>query len=277
VHRSEIRHREIIRLKRDLVPHILDPLEPVDVEAGLIEDAVHRPTVLANAIRIAAADQGFEAPPFTELRLEVHQIDDEDIQVESNLQQLLKVDLETEHAVVQRALLGIGGMNLRIEAMRQRESVIALSDRDRTLLDQKLSILLAQVDPGAQEKRFDRVLEIADLPTLEPGSRIDVDSLLELRASTECQDFRAWLREADRLSDESLKGLLPNVQDRMGALARSGPGRIVRFLASSGLGLAAGDPTGIAAGGIDAFLIERLLPSPGPMAWLADNYPSVFV
>lgn len=276
VHKSSLRHHEVVRLKRDLVPHILDPLEPVNVEEELIGDAVGRPVVLASAIQIAAGEQGFEAPPATELQLDVHQIDDEDIRVDSNLQPLLNVGIDEEHAIVQRALLGIGGLNLRIESMRQREGVIAFSDRDRAFFDQKLSFLLQEVDPGVRERRFDRVLGIAELPTVEVGSTVDVDHVLDLRASSECQEFRAWLRDADGLSDEDVAALLPHIRDRIGALARSGPGRAVRFLASSGIGLLAGDSTGITAGAIDAFLIERLLPTPGPMAWLAMNYPSIF-
>jgi len=105
---------------------------------------------------------------------------------------------------------------------------------------------------------------------------VDAERLLRLRASPECHEFRAWLRDSDGISDDAVQDLLPGLRDRLGSVVRGRGVRAARFVVSSGAGLAAGDPTGTGVSVVDSFIIDRLLPRPGPLAWLALKYPSVF-
>jgi len=104
---------------------------------------------------------------------------------------------------------------------------------------------------------------------------VDAERLLRLRASPECHEFRAWLRDSDGISDDAVEDLLAGLRDRLGSGTRS-RSSCCAFVVSSGVGLATGDPTGTGVSVVDSFVIDRLLPRPGPLAWLALKYPSVF-
>jgi hypothetical protein len=270
--------REAITLKGDVAARILPHTDVRDVGEALITDAVGNRDLVRRAIVAAVARELGIALPLRDLRVQVNQLDAEDIQVETNLQRLLSIDMAQEHKLVERGLLGIGGLNLRVATMKTHRGVDAFEDSDLPLLEDKLTFLLVDVLPAAQESRFHRILHVTDLPEAdlsEPRS-IDVDRLLELRSSADCREFRAWLRESDGLSNDAVRDLLPGLRDRLARAVRGRGGRAARFVVSTGVGLSTGDVTGTGASILDSFVLERLLPRPGPLAWLALTYPSVF-
>jgi hypothetical protein len=277
VDRAALPAQEVNVLKDSLLSGIIDPIHPVGVEEALIKDAVSNRSLFAASLHRAITARGNDAPALDDIRFEAQQLDAEDLRVETNLQALLRVDQTGEHKLVERALLGLGGLNLRIATMRLLEGVEALGDADLPLLDAKLGFLIKEVLPDNQLARFDRVLEIADLPEVDDNEdgAVDVERLLEVRAMPERQEFRAWLRETDGMQDDVLRDLLPGLRDRLAYAIRSKRGRATRFVVSTGTGLATGDVTGTGGGVIDSFLLERVLPRPGPLAWLALAYPSV--
>jgi hypothetical protein len=56
---------------------------------------------------------------------------------------------------------------------------------------------------------------------------------------------------------------------------RSPAGKTVRFLSTTAAGLVL-PPVGIALSGLDTFLTEKIVPEPGPTAFLGQLYSSVF-
>ena len=65
----------------------------------------------------------------------------------------------------------------------------------------------------------------------------------------------------------------------MASMAASPGGKLVRLAATTGIGLipVVGPIAGAAAGAIDSFLVEKVLPRSGIVAFLTETYPSLFV
>lgn len=270
--------KQVRRLKRKVVDSILPPKIPYAAVGALVGDAAGNLEVVAAAVERAIARELGRAPDRSEIRIRVEQLQPNELHVETNLQPLLSVDLQREHDLVTNALLGIGAMNQRIAEMQLRQGVSAFDERELPLVDTKLAFLLRDVLPDDQERRFERVLEVTNLvePDLTEARTVDVDRLLQLRESPECREMRAWLRQSDGLTDDQLREMLPGLREKMAHAIRGRIGRGARFVVSTGAGLAAGEPTGIAGSVLDTFILERLLPRPGPLAWLALRYPSIF-
>ncbi|MGB7556860.1 MAG: hypothetical protein WBM04_21025, partial [Candidatus Korobacteraceae bacterium] len=97
--------------------------------------------------------------------------------------------------------------------------------------------------------------------------------------SEECRDFRAWLSTAQDLSDIEIRKVTGGMKNQLSSLAGSTTGKTVRLAATTLIGLipGAGLVLGPTAGAIDSFLLDRILPRSGIVAFLADIYPSLFV
>jgi hypothetical protein len=111
------------------------------------------------------------------------------------------------------------------------------------------------------------------------GQRIDVDALLKTRNSSECREFREWLCTLPDVSDSDIRKMVAGVRNKAASLVSSVAGRVVRFAATTGIGLipGAGLIAGPAVGAIDSFLVDRVLPRSGVVAFLTETYPSLFV
>ena len=105
-----------------------------------------------------------------------------------------------------------------------------------------------------------------------------MDKLLRARESAECLEFRAWLTKLDGVSDKDVADLVGGFRNRVGSLAHSGPGKILRLAATSAIGSIPGYGlvTGPIAGVVDSFLIDKVFPTSGVVAFLTQTYPSLF-
>ncbi len=106
-----------------------------------------------------------------------------------------------------------------------------------------------------------------------------MDSLLKVRDSAECKEFREWLSTLRDVTDDEIKHMVAGLRSRMAGMATSPLGKLVRFATTTGIGLipGAGLIAGPAAGAIDSFLVEKVLPRSGVVAFLTETYPSLFV
>jgi len=91
----------------------------------------------------------------------------------------------------------------------------------------------------------------------------------------EAREFRHWLRGIDSFTDEELADAFHPLKDALGAAVRSRAGKAVRLATTTGVGVLV-PPAGIGLGVLDAFLTEKVLPGPGPTAFLSRLYPSIF-
>jgi hypothetical protein len=135
--------------------------------------------------------------------------------------------------------------------------------------------------PNEKEEQLTRVLKIAGLPdftTALANRNVNVPKLLELRESSECLEFRQWISTLGLVSDKEVKERVTSIRARLGNLIQAPEGRFTRLLVTTGLGLIPGLGTvaGVAAGIVDTFLLEKILPNSGPLAFVSKLYGSVF-
>jgi hypothetical protein len=183
------------------------------------------------------------------------------------------------HHILHGSISALANLDQRLAEMAAYSAITGFMDSEAHLLFGKLAGIIAPQNPKPLEERFARVVEIAELPDLVSGQRIDVDRLLRARDSAECREFRSWLSNLRDVSDEQIAEMIGGVKEKLGLMVRSGPGKIVRFAATTAAGLipALGVIAGPALGAVDSFLLERMLPSSGIMAFLSTTYPSLFV
>lgn len=183
------------------------------------------------------------------------------------------------HSFLKSSLLAVSNLDQRLADMQAYSSITGFRDREAPLLFGRLSGLLAPLNPDQLEGQFKRMIELADVPDFSPGKRVDVDRLLKARESAECREFRKWLSSADQVTDAQVKDMIGSVRNKIGSVASSTGGKVLRLAATTGIGLipGAGLILGAVAGSIDSFLVDRLLPKSGVVAFLAEIYPSLFV
>jgi hypothetical protein len=161
--------------------------------------------------------------------------------------------------------------------MQTFQALCGTSPEDMPLLETKLGVLIKEMAPEAQDEQFQRVIELAGMPAIEPGTRIDIDKLLNVRQSAECLEFRQWLVNATARSDQEIAELVHGMRSRVGEAINSTPGKIVRFLATTAAGFTPGAGTvlGPALTALDTFLLGNVLRQPGPAAFISSQYASI--
>jgi hypothetical protein len=185
---------------------------------------------------------------------------------------------ESTHLLLQRSVTSVANLNQRLAEMAAYSALTGFLESEAPLLFGKVAGILASFNPKIAEEQFNRVIEIANVPDFKLGQRVDVDKLLKIRESAECRDFRGWLSSAEDITDAEIRNLSHGMRSKLGSLAGSFGGKAVRFAASTLAGLVpvAGLALGPVAGVVDSFLIDRLLPRSGIMAFVTEIYPSLF-
>jgi hypothetical protein len=199
----------------------------------------------------------------------------------TDLGEVLGLSPRETHNCVEAGLSVIGNLNERIELMERFDAVTGFQSSEVPLFDQKLDFLVRGLDPAVSEERLSRVVEIADLPDVDPDPDVhDVDlvRLVEIAQSEDAREFRNWLRGVDGMSDSEIRDQVGGLRDTVRTAIRSPSGRVVRFCVTAGMHLlpAVGLVAGPAAEAMDRFLLERLVSKPGPTAFVDHLYPSVF-
>jgi hypothetical protein len=186
---------------------------------------------------------------------------------------------EKTHLLLQRSVTAVANLSQRLAEMEAYASLTGFLESEAALLFGKMAGIIAPQNPKIAEEQFKRVIEIADIPDFKPGQRVDVEKLMKIRESAECRDFRGWLSTAEDVSDATIRDMATGMKNKVATLAGGTGGRVVRFAATTLVGLipGAGLVLGPAAGAIDSFLVERVLPRSGILAFLTDTYPSLFV
>jgi len=202
--------------------------------------------------------------------------------VESNIRSEYGLSERTAHRIIERSLLAVAGLNQRFAEMITHNALSGITISDLPLLQGKLSFIASQIAADNNEKRFERVASIVDLPMPVIGqTKIDAEGLLKLRESDECRSFRDWLAQTDRLSDKELNERLTGFNAKVRATLNGSWGRRLRFLVSNGVSLIPlpppiGTVAGVIASAIDSFVLEKLAPKDAVITFLSESYRSVF-
>lgn len=273
--------KHVIKLKRAIADKLirLPAGFAGSVSSQTTGNILTKPHLLRKSVQIAA--QQISKIQINDFEMEAIALDSEDIRVETNLADKYGLDVGTVHTVVERGLLGIGGMTQRFAEMQAYSALSGFVGDDLPLVYEQLDFLGRALDPEAKERQFRRIVSLAGFPDFGPAvaeRQVNIDRLLEIRESTECIEFRAWLSTLDSASDDDVKERVSSLRAKLGNAIQTGEGKAVRLLATTGIGLIPGVGliAGAAAAAVDSFLLEKVLPKSGPIVFLSKLYPSVF-
>lgn len=198
--------------------------------------------------------------------------------IRNRLPEFFGLSPEQAHLVLQRAAGAVANLDQRLADMQAHSAITGFLEGEAPMLFGRLAGIIAPMNPQIAEHQFERVIELADIPDFKEGQRVKVESLLDVRDSAECREFREWLSTLDVISDEDVKKMVASVRSRLATLASSVGGKLVRLATTTGLGLipGVGLAAGVAASAIDSFLVDRVLPKSGVVAFLTETYPSLF-
>jgi hypothetical protein len=273
-------HKQVVKLKRAIVDKM------VRLPDGFVQriasqataDVLNKQHLMKRSVEMAIRKVLKVDPP--EFSISIHPIDSEDIRVQTDLMRQMEIDLQTAHKVVEQGVMALGGLSYRLAEMDAYSALSGFTDSDLPLVDEQLKFLL-RISPEVKERPFRRVVEIAGFPDFGPAifeKRVNIERLLEVRESDECRQFREWLPTIEGASNAEIKERISSLRGRLGNAIQSNPGKAIRLLATTGIGSIPmiGPLAGFAAGFVDTFLLEKMLPKSGVIAFLSSLYPSVF-
>jgi hypothetical protein len=276
--------KQATKLKDELAPRLIT--YPVEAGTEGVEDFRRElrsgHPIMASAIaRALRTEAGIDALP-CDVEIRVKDLGSEgDFCVDSNITTKFSLDMAVAHKIIEKALLGVAGLDQRLHQMRTLKAVTGFQDDEVSLFEAKLTFLVQQLDPTAQERRFDRIIAIGKLPSLKelPETRhIDIERVLELRETQECRDFREWLRQVSDETDKDIEDRFRSLHEKAAAITHTKTGKVIRFLVTNGAGMipGAGLIAGPAAALGDSFIVEHLIGHPGPISFLGHQYRSIF-
>ena len=269
-HLGDLAVKSVVPLPSDYGQELLNQFDG-DIRANI-------PALRLALLDCLRSDSATSALPTSELSVQVDEVSHRVFHIKTPLMSY-GLGPEKSDALLERALIGVSTLDQRLADMRAYSAITGFLDNEASLLFGRLSGIVEPLNPSRAETQFQRVIELADVPDFRDGQRIDVERLLRARDSAECREFREWLSSASDLSDEQIKDMVASVRSKMGSIAASNTGKIVRFATTTGVGLipVVGPVVGAVAGAIDTFLVERVLPKSGVLAFLTETYPSLFV
>lgn len=264
---------------------IVDALLHFPEDAGLKSleamprDLTRNVNLVYGATAAALAKKTGSAVSEDAFEIQIRLVDEHVFVADTDIAARFGLTIDETDKVVQDALLAIGGLNQRLEEVEAYRAIVGFRTSELQLAQDKLAFLVREVDPDAQEERFDRVITLAGLPDPETAAgTVNVDRLLDARETEELREFRHWLRTLDAASDEEIAERVASVRAKVSGAVHSDAGKVVRFLTTTGVGLVpgVGAVAGIALGAADQFLLEKLLPEPGPVSFIGSTYRSIF-
>jgi hypothetical protein len=275
--------KEAIKLKKALMQRIIDPPDSLGHSgmAQMNRDLADNRDIVRTALTQHLRDEEHLDVQQAQVQCAVEQIAEGDFKTTTNLQ-TFGFNREREHKIVERALLGVGGLNLRLDQMEALHVMSGFREHELPIFDSKLDFVARHVSPEAQVERFSRIVSLVGLPdpsyAVAQGEKFDIAKLLEVRESAECREFRTWLRSLDEKSDKEIKERVESFKAKVSEAMKSAPGRAVRFgvVTAAGLIPGAGLALGPGLGAIDNFVVDKILGDPGPAAFLSHEYMSLF-
>jgi hypothetical protein len=242
----------------------------------LNSDLVNRNPVLLTSVS-KEVSEAFGTRVFPgDFLFSVSEIGTGDFQVETDLPERLGVPEEQLHKVLERAILGVGGLNLTLSKMRDFDALSGLSDKEMPLFDEKICSIFGGVFPDASFDSFQRTVQLANVPSTKSVSPKDInfDRLLAIRETRECVEFRRWLMSSSSLSDQDIQDAMSDWSNKLGVAYRSKYGKTMRWLIPLITSSVPVVPQAYSF--LDTFVFDRLVPQSGPIAFISELYPSIY-
>lgn len=216
--------------------------------------------------------------------LKLHQTDEQFFRAESNLGEIFSLDEIEVHKIIEQAVYGIAGLNCRIFTMKIHHALSGFLESEAPLYGDKLEFLIEECNPNKLEGSFDRVIKLKNFPdiTFDSSKKVDVNKLIKVRSSNELREFREWLKKTDLANDAELLDQINNKVSKLGIFAQILEGKMLRIVVPNlasfipGLGGLTGFGLGVGLGAADTFVVEKLIPYSGTVAFIDKLYPSIF-
>jgi hypothetical protein len=236
-------------------------------------DILHNTALLKSAVRFVLS-KGKRITTVDDFVLRFHKVADDRYEAETDLLQKLTLSIEEIHNVLKLALLGIGGVDQRLGEMKVHTALSGFTDEELPLFRSKLDCLAEAHGSQGPERRFRRVIEVAGLPEVSAGCRIDIEKVLEIRSQPEALEFRAWLADIDKLSESEVRQRISSFNTKLGLAAQTTAGKLLRLLVTTVAGIV--PPLGLALGALDQFAWDKFARRSGIAAFIHELYPSIF-
>lgn len=224
----------------------------------------------------AATERSHKIPEALESNLEFQFSVGEDnvISASTNLQSLLGIGEYEEHKILERTVLAIGGFYQRLGLMKGYDSIAWFSDNDSLLFEAEMQRIATDIRSNTQEARMSRVLELRGLPSLTEDSILDVNRIMKMRDSSECRDFREWLKTNDAKSDADIHREITSFYTAFANSFGTAQSRVARFALSTVVANT-NPPLGLVLGIMDQFVVDRVLKRNGPIWFLNNELPKL--
>lgn len=233
------------------------------------------PAVVAESTRMAAKRQRIPMV-LPEFRVDLERKDGQDLMYANTDLRYTRIPRENIWTIVRDGLMGIGTLEQSIGEMKGFHAIGGFAPAELPLFQSRLSSLARLVSPHDTEQRLARLMNIAGLPHFAPDrASFKLDKLLAARESDELRVFRDWLPESDRLSDTEVRSLVKGFRARVSIFVRGGSATMTRLMVETGLGVV-NAIAGAALSALDYFVLDRLLPTRGPAAFVNKTFPTMF-
>lgn len=204
-------------------------------------------------------------------RVNIEEVSEDIYQIDSNLDDLLKINQLELHELFKKPFFEITGTNLQLHRMRAVNAAAGLTEAQTYIISKRVDFLsMVHVESDIRPK-FTKILEIADVPTLAPGSTLNVDELIKLRESDVARAFRDWIQHSQTLDERDIRVLIGGWRKKIGEMLKLENMRGIRWLTSTGIGEIIGPGIGIIVSGLDYF-IDKFLPGMGPIGFVVGDY-----
>jgi hypothetical protein len=214
------------------------------------------------------------------ISIKLNRINENEFSAEQNLSKMIGLNDFEAHKAVESSLIAIGGLNTTISEMNAFQALSGFKVNELPMFEEKLSFILNHISPDNKIEQFDRVVEIADMPSLDgigTETKLNIDKFLKVRESNECVEFRSWLSTISEIEDNDIQKGIESFRNMIGSTIGGKFGKSIRFLTSTlSIFIDCGVLTGPALGAIDTFILDKIFPSKGPITFINKRYPSIY-
>lgn len=205
-------------------------------------------------------------------------LEEDILKVETNLSSLLKLNEYEEHKIIEKATLSIGGFYRRLLLMKEYGSIAWFSEEDAKLMDAEVNRVAFRHDSNIQERRLSRVIELTGLPRLSDISKLNTYTLMKMRDSNECREFREWLKTSDAKSDKDIINETKRYSTAFANMFGTFRFRMARFAITSSIGsITTTNPfLGVGIGIADQFILDNLIKRNGPVWFINNELPKLY-
>ena len=278
-----LQFRQLVKLKGAIAENILPRKKNMGREALLqLSTDLERQDdlIMAALVAVLSKQLGIKISP-KEITLKLELIPQEVIRAHSNLMSHFGLNELVAHKAIEKALLAAGSLNMTIECMKTYTAVGTFREDELQFFDARLQFLISAVDAKVQTEQFRRIAAITDMPDLGAAcaaGAVRLEKVIEVAQSDDCKRFREWLRSTDKMTDEEIREAFASTRSKLERLVSGRSGKSIRWAIGTAAGLipGVGIILGPAAGLFDTFLLEKVLPKPGPISFLNSKYPSIF-